>query len=274
MMASSSSSIFLKTFLLAFPIRHHVVMGLLVLRPMASRSVYRPPSFVATSSRAARPSCFLNHPCPTTTTTTAIIRHLTTSNETIEQPQQEDDGTDDHDGLQKAFKAGDKIQVEVISFGPLGASVEVVGRSHDPDALIPQNAPALGRGLILQQEIRYFRERRNMVDVVRGEVLPAFVEHVRDDGRIDIGLRPYGGKAKADSVSQQILQRLEQSPDGILALGDKSDPQAIAQEFPGISKSNFKKAVSALYKQGKVQPGPESIRLVQGEIGQDGSSST
>lgn len=79
-----------------------------------------------------------------------------------------------------SFKIGDKIQVEVMSFGPLGASVAVVGLGHGGDvSLLPVDAEPYGEGLILQQEIVYFRQSRDNVDVVRGEVLPAFVHKIR-----------------------------------------------------------------------------------------------
>lgn len=100
-------------------------------------------------------------------------------------------------------------------------------------------------------------------DVVRGEVLPAYVERVRDTGRLDISLRVVGGKAKAQDLSLDILDAL--AKDGQLNIGDKSAPEDIARLFPGTSKSAFKKAVSLLYKQGKVQPGPNSIQLVSKE---------
>lgn len=162
-----------------------------------------------------------------------------------------------------SFKSGDKIQVEVISFGPLGASVEVIGCGHGEEDLISEDQPALGQGLILQKEISFFRQGRQNVDVVRGEVLPAYVERVRENGRIDISLRAFGGKAKADEVSQQILNRLESASGGILEVGDKSPPEVVAREFPGVSKSSFKRAVANLYKAGKVKPGPDSITLIR-----------
>lgn len=162
-----------------------------------------------------------------------------------------------------SFKPGDKIQVEVISFGPLGASVEVIGDSHDPESLIPEDEPPLATGLILQKEIQYFRQSRDNVDVVRGEVLPAYVEKVRDDGKIDISLRTFGGKAKAEEVSTMILDKLSWAPGGVLQVGDKSSPEEIAKEFPGVSKSSFKRAVGALYKLGKIDPSPHSITLVR-----------
>jgi predicted RNA-binding protein (virulence factor B family) len=160
------------------------------------------------------------------------------------------------------FQRGDSVMIEVISFGPLGASVQVVGLSHSPDALVPEDDEPLGRGLVLQKEIYYFRQARHGVDVVKGEVLPAYVEQVRDNGRLDISLRAPGGRAKADDVAKVILQRLVESNGGILHVGDKSTPQDVANEFPGVSKGAFKKAVSALYKKGLVQPSADSITLL------------
>ncbi len=79
-----------------------------------------------------------------------------------------------------SFQVGDKIQVEVISFGPLGASVGVVGIGHgDSVPLLPVDAEPYATGLILQQEIAYFRQSRGNVDVVRGEVLPAYIQKIR-----------------------------------------------------------------------------------------------
>jgi len=163
------------------------------------------------------------------------------------------------------FKPGDNIQVEVIQFGPLGASVEVIGLGHGDDVpLLPPDAPEpYGLGLIIQQEIKYFRESRNFVDVVRGEVLPAFVQNVREeDGKLDITLRSYGGKAKSTEVGAVILDRLKEMPDGRLNIGEKSSPAEINQEFPGVSKSVFKKALGGLYKKGLVKPGPKATELM------------
>jgi len=64
----------------------------------------------------------------------------------------------DNEGTIAAFHRGDKIQVEVVQFGRLGASVEVIGHnSHLEKDLIPEGQEPLGYGLILQKEIKYFR---------------------------------------------------------------------------------------------------------------------
>lgn len=179
-----------------------------------------------------------------------------------------DDDMDDSVISNAGFEKGDKVQVEIVSFGPMGASVDIVAKTHNPDDVIAIDEPPLGAGLILQKEIQYFREGRGNVDVVLGEILPAFVERIREDEvtgviKLDICLREFGGRAKADSVANMIMEKLEWTDGGSLRIGDKSPPELIAQEFPGVSKASFKKAVSALYKQGKVKPGPNSVTLMR-----------
>jgi predicted RNA-binding protein (virulence factor B family) len=158
------------------------------------------------------------------------------------------------------------IQVEVVSFGPLGASVDVIGLGHDGELLPPDAEEPYGRGLVLQKEIAYFRQARGNVDVVRGEILNAHVQNVREeDGKLDISLRSYGGKAKSEEVGDMILDRLKWTPGGVLNIGEKSSPKEIAQEFPGVSKSVFKKALGGLYKKSLVKPGPDTIELMNKE---------
>ena len=160
-----------------------------------------------------------------------------------------------------SLRPGDKIQVEIVSFGPLGASADIIGLSHDENEdLLPPDEEPYAQGLILQKEIAYFRSARDNVDVVRGEILPAFVQNVREDGKVDVGLREFGGKAKAQGTGKLIMDMLEREG-GTLPIGDKSAPGDINQFFPGVSKTTFKKAVGALYKQGLINPGPNSISL-------------
>jgi hypothetical protein len=184
----------------------------------------------------------------------------------------------DKEYTQPIFKRQDLVMVEVIYFGPLGASVDVVAHNtHNISDCISQNEPALGRGMILQREIDYYRRSRGGVDVVKYEILPAYVENVREvvvtaeDGsgsessssieeRLDISLRPPGGKAKAIDLGEQILEKL--LVDKVINVGDKSSPEEINDIFPGASKSAFKKAVSGLYRRGLVIPGDYSITLM------------
>ena len=78
---------------------------------------------------------------------------------------------------------------------------------------------------------------------------PAFIKDVRSDGKIALSLQPVG-QALADGLSEQIMQKLE-AEGGVLPVCDKSDPALITQLF-NVSKGNFKKAIGALFKQGRI----------------------
>ena len=91
---------------------------------------------------------------------------------------------------------------------------------------------------------------------------------IEDDGgesgmevRLDVSLRPPGGKAKAEELGERILQQLKESG-GAIEVGDKSSPEEINEMFPGASKGAFKKAVSGLYRRGLVTPGPNCTSLM------------
>ena len=56
-------------------------------------------------------------------------------------------------------------------------------------------------------------------------------------------------------MALDILERLKEEV-GRLDAGDKSAPDRIDEDFPGATKSAFKKAFSVLYKKGLAKPGP------------------
>lgn len=161
-------------------------------------------------------------------------------------PSESDDKEDD--ALVK-FRRGDEISAVVTQFGPLGASVTVNGGN--------------GYGLILQSEIAMYRDKHG-IDVVIGDSLDAYVEHVRDDGKLHVFLRPVT-VARLGSVAEQVMEALEGSPDLVIPVGDKSSPEDIAAYFYGISKRDFKNAVGTLYKEGKARPGPFTTELISDE---------
>eukprot|EP00588_Corethron_pennatum_P014827 CAMPEP_0194279678 /NCGR_PEP_ID=MMETSP0169-20130528/14065_1 /TAXON_ID=218684 /ORGANISM="Corethron pennatum, Strain L29A3" /LENGTH=267 /DNA_ID=CAMNT_0039024131 /DNA_START=37 /DNA_END=840 /DNA_ORIENTATION=- len=167
----------------------------------------------------------------------------------------------------RPLRRGDAVQAEVLYFGPLGATVHIVGAGHGRDVLLSDEP--LGRGLILQREIAYFREGRRGIDVVVGEILPAWVEKVHEDTgltKVDASLRPHGGGAKAEQVANSIMALLmDFDGDGSIPIGDKSLPREIAQILPGVSKGTFKKALSLLYKKRQVIPGPFEVLINEGQ---------
>jgi len=85
------------------------------------------------------------------------------SNKSLTQRQM----SSQNEATELSFHRGDKIQVEVVKFGPLGASVEVIGHnSHNEKDLIPEGEQPLGYGLILQKEIKYFRGKFTFVKFI------------------------------------------------------------------------------------------------------------
>ncbi|WP_426150061.1 CvfB family protein [Pseudomonas sp. DC3000-4b1] len=86
----------------------------------------------------------------------------------------------------------------------------------------------------------------------------AYIKEVRGDGKIALSLQPAGQQA-VEGLQGQILAALREAG-GQLPLSDRTAPEVIAQRF-GVSKGNFKKAIGALYKAGKILIEGEGIRL-------------
>ena len=91
-----------------------------------------------------------------------------------------------------------------------------------------------------------------------GQKLKGFVQKVREDGKIDVVLEK-PGMGKVSDLSEKILEKLKQEG-GILAIGDKSDPELIKKVF-STSKANYKKAIGGLFKQELIEIEAKSIRL-------------
>ncbi|MFY1020824.1 MULTISPECIES: S1 RNA-binding domain-containing protein [Pseudomonas] len=86
-----------------------------------------------------------------------------------------------------------------------------------------------------------------------------YIKELRADGKISLSLQPIGREA-ASGLAEQIVERLREQG-GVLALGDKSPPELIAEQFR-VSKGNFKKAIGGLYKQGLIRIHDDRIELL------------
>ncbi len=93
-----------------------------------------------------------------------------------------------------------------------------------------------------------------------GDQLPAYIDQVREDQRIDVRLQQVG-VAGMNEAATELLAHL-QLHDGYLPLTDKSPPEAIYAQLQ-MSKKAFKKAVGNLYKQRLIQLEKQGIRLVK-----------
>jgi hypothetical protein len=174
-----------------------------------------------------------------------VVRHYSSSQ--VSKAENESKKASIEGDKEKTFVRGQLIKVVISKFGPLGASVKI------------NNDTAVG--LALQSEISYFRDKRGGEDVVIGEEIDGYVERVRDDGRIDVSLRPIGLN-RIQEIKQIVLDALEGSPSGIIPVGDKSSSRDISAYFHGISKTDFKNAVGALYREGKALPGAHETSFV------------
>jgi predicted RNA-binding protein (virulence factor B family) len=91
-----------------------------------------------------------------------------------------------------------------------------------------------------------------------GQKLKGFIQKVREDGKIDVILEK-PGMGKVSELGEKIMDKLKHEG-GVLAIGDKSDPELIKKVF-STSKANYKKAIGGLFKQGLIEIEAKSIRL-------------
>ncbi len=92
-----------------------------------------------------------------------------------------------------------------------------------------------------------------------GDRLTAYIDHVREDGKIDLTLQPTGRRHTLDFA--EVLLRYLYEHDGRCELGDKSPAEAIYARFQ-VSKKAYKKAIGDLYKRRLIQITDKGIALV------------
>lgn len=105
-------------------------------------------------------------------------------------------------------------------------------------------------GLLYDSQV--FRELRT------GDRTRAYINKVREDGKIDVTLSRQGQDGVADF--SDILLAYIQEHNGRCPLGDKSPAEEISSLF-GVSKKVFKKAVGDLYKRRLIVIGEEGLSL-------------
>ncbi len=86
-----------------------------------------------------------------------------------------------------------------------------------------------------------------------------YIRKVREDGKVDLQLQPFGSKGAYD-LGRKILDLLKEK-NGFLALTDKSSPEIIYELF-GVSKKKYKMALGGIYKKKLITIETAGIRLV------------
>lgn len=91
-------------------------------------------------------------------------------------------------------------------------------------------------------------ERTRLLRV--GETLKARVSFVREDGRVNLTMKPLKQVGR-DEDSEAILKLLRERPNGAMPYSDQTPSDIIANRF-GISKGAFKRALGKLMKEGLI----------------------
>ncbi|MCC3861269.1 S1 RNA-binding domain-containing protein [Pseudemcibacter aquimaris] len=107
-------------------------------------------------------------------------------------------------------------------------------------------------GLIHQNEV--------VRPIRAGDQFKGYIGEFRDDGRINLTLQKLAHEMR-EELSDKILAFLHENG-GITTLTDKSPPGEINAIFH-VSKSNYKKALGKLFKEGKITFHEKTVRLKQ-----------
>lgn len=99
-------------------------------------------------------------------------------------------------------------------------------------------------------------------DIKVGQTTTGYIKRLRPDHRIDLALQPTNDAIKGD-LSDDIIEYLKKH-DGMSLITDKSAPEDIYATF-GVSKKNFKRALSALYKQRRIVIEADRVLLASKE---------
>lgn len=96
-------------------------------------------------------------------------------------------------------------------------------------------------------------------NVEPGADIEARIVRIREDGKLDLSVREKA-YLQMDADAEKVLALLD-NYEGALPFSDKAAPEVIRHET-GMSKSEFKRAVGRLLKQGRIQIGEKTIRRI------------
>jgi len=130
-----------------------------------------------------------------------------------------------------------KVNILVLSQTPLGHKV-IVENKHE--------------GMLFENEI--FEKLKV------GDRKVAYIKKIRKDGKLDLSLQPIGKKQNADTFEEKIVKILKEK-EGYIKVNSKSEAQEIMKIF-GLSKKSFKRTLTSLIAQKKVELFNEGIKLL------------
>jgi RNA recognition motif-containing protein len=149
------------------------------------------------------------------------------------------------------FSRGENVEATVLGFGTLGATVVIHKKDSAGVKLSDDELEAEGRGLVLQQEVTYWSAvNGGQPDI--GQTLDAYILNIREDGKLDVTLRPVGYD-KVMHGSNKVMDAIKNAPGGVLGLGPKSSPDQVWELLPGMSKREFKSSVGKIVNDGAAE---------------------
>ena len=149
------------------------------------------------------------------------------------------DGENNSEAQQINLQEGEKVNLIIETETGLGYTV-LINEEFD--------------GLLFRSEV--FQELEENMEVT------GYVKNIREDGKIDVSLRPQGFRNVINSDVDKVLARLKNSKEGFILITDKSSPDSIRFHMK-MSKKAFKKAVGNLYKQKLIVIEEDRILLVK-----------
>ena len=124
-----------------------------------------------------------------------------------------------------------------------------------------QRATDLGYVVMIDDEFEGLLFRNEVFQpLTRYAEVRGYIKNIREDGKIDVSLRPQGFLNVIDVDCDSIMEVLKER--GSIMLTDKSYPESIKRELK-MSKKAFKKAVGFLYKRKLIVLLDDRIELVK-----------
>lgn len=133
------------------------------------------------------------------------------------------------------YQLGDPVNLIVVRSTPLGYVVQIEENEQ---------------GLLFKNDVYQPLER--------GDELMGYIKNIREDGKIDVSLRPQGFRNVIDPDCDTILSLLKEKK--TLYLSDRSSPESIRSTLK-MSKKAFKKAIGFLYKRKVIRLFEDRIEL-------------
>lgn len=128
------------------------------------------------------------------------------------------------------------------------------------DLLIIDETEMGFKALINKKHLGLLFKNEVFQDLRYADQITGYIKKIREDGKIDLILQPFGNKGAGD-LGQKILDLLKEK-DGFLSLTDKSPPELIYELF-GVSKKKYKMALGGIYKKKLILIESHGIRLIK-----------